>query len=354
MVCLNAPTGLSGASSVIGLCESDTVTPRRTRAAASRTFCEVTRFIVPSSSPAPQRRQLLISRNIASNSAAVRGVLASSVRTVAAVASRARAVKAATQTLAVTGLRVIRCSTLAAPTGRSRFRTRRVCLAPMPCQARRNGAHVLRSLLAASVCDVTPLTLDDEAACTIGTARCSAIVSMVAWPVLWVAVDSLCLRRARVPTLDLSLGRCMLRTRFSVLVALLSAPLAAPSARPQEPRATARDVVAVIARVERVDLFSRSLTLKAADGITHVVYVGPELEVFRELKTGDNVLVRITESLIVEAQPGARTTGVIDTTAAAKRAPEAATGDVLQQLKAVVTVESVDLPTQIIVYKGGD
>jgi len=120
---------------------------------------------------------------------------------------------------------------------------------------------------------------------------------------------------------------------------------------PAEPRTTARDVVAVSARVERVDVFSRSLTLKAADGITHVVYVGPELEVFRELKTGDNVLVRITESVIVEARPGAKTTGVIDTTAAAKRPREGASGDVLQQLKAVVTVESVDLPTQMIVYK---
>jgi hypothetical protein len=44
----------------------------------------------------------------------------------------------------------------------------------------------------------------------------------------------------------------------------------------------------------------------------------------------------------------------VDTTAAAKKAPEAAQGDVLQQLKAVVTIESVDLPMQVIVYKGGD
>jgi hypothetical protein len=151
-----------------------------------------------------------------------------------------------------------------------------------------------------------------------------------------------------------SRGKRMVRTRFSVLAALSSVFLAAASASAQEPRASARDVVAVIARVARVDVFSRSLTLKGADGITHVVYVGPELEVLRELKTGDNVLVRITESVIVEARPGAKTTGLIDTTAAAKRAPEAATGDVLQQLKAVVTVESVDLPMQIIVYKGGD
>jgi Cu/Ag efflux protein CusF len=149
-------------------------------------------------------------------------------------------------------------------------------------------------------------------------------------------------------------GACVSRTQLSALAALSSVLLAAASAGAQEPRASARDVVAVTARVERVDVFSRSLTLKTADGIAHVVYVGPELAVFRELKTGDNVLVRIVESVIVEARPGAKTTGFIDTTADAKKGPEAAQGDVVQQLKAVVTVESVDLPMRMIVYRGGD
>src|SRR5262245_13710278 len=118
MVCLKAEAGLSGASSVIGLCASDTVMPLRTRATASRIFCAVTRFIVPSSSPAPQRRQLLISRNMASNSAAVRGARSSWVRTVTIVASIVRVVKIPIQTWVVAELRVI--------TG--------VCLATMRCQ----------------------------------------------------------------------------------------------------------------------------------------------------------------------------------------------------------------------------
>ena len=146
----------------------------------------------------------------------------------------------------------------------------------------------------------------------------------------------------------------MSRTQLSVLAALSSILLTAASAGAQEPRASASDVLAVTGRVERVDVFSRSLTLKAADGMSHTVYVGPELAIFRELKVGDNVLVRIIESVIVEARPGAKTTGIMDTTAAAKKAPEAAQGDVLQQLKAVVTIESVDLPMQMVVYKGAD
>jgi len=146
----------------------------------------------------------------------------------------------------------------------------------------------------------------------------------------------------------------MSSTQLAIVAALSSLLLAAASADAQEPRTSVRDVASVTARVERIDVFSRSLNLKTADGIAHTVYVGPELAVFRELKTGDNVLVRIVESIIVEARPGAKTTGLVDTTAAAKKAPEAAQGDIQQQLKAVVTIESVDLPTQMVVYKGGD
>jgi len=145
----------------------------------------------------------------------------------------------------------------------------------------------------------------------------------------------------------------MLRMQLAVIAAL-SFVLLPASAAIQEPRTIARDVVAITARVERIDVFSRSLMLKSADNIAHTVYVGPELEVFRELKVGDNVLVRVVESVIVEARPGAKTTVTTDTTAAAKKAPEAAQRDVLQQLKAVVTIESVDLATQMVVYKGAD
>jgi Cu/Ag efflux protein CusF len=146
----------------------------------------------------------------------------------------------------------------------------------------------------------------------------------------------------------------MSRLQLAALAALSSVLLTAASAGVQEPRSSASEVLAVTGRVERVDGFSRSVTIKTGDGAAHTVYVGPELAIFRELKVGDHVLVRIVESIIIEARPGAKTTSLVDTTAAAKKAPEAAQGDVLQQIKAVVTIESVDLPMQMVVYKGAD
>jgi hypothetical protein len=139
-------------------------------------------------------------------------------------------------------------------------------------------------------------------------------------------------------------------------LAVLAVPLLASAAAPaaaQGNRST-RNVMALTGTVERTDTFSHSLTVKASDGLTHVIYVGPELEVFRELQKGDAVVVRIVESVIVEATPGAKLTSLVDTTNDAKKAPEAAQGDVLQQIKAVVSIESIDLPMQAIVYKGAD
>ena len=112
----------------------------------------------------------------------------------------------------------------------------------------------------------------------------------------------------------------MFRTLLSAVTVLVAVLLAAASAGAQEPRAAASEVAVVTGRVERIDAFSRGLTLKTAEGLGHVVYVGPELAVFSDIKTGDTVVVRIVESVIVEVRPGARTTGVVDTTAAAKKA----------------------------------
>jgi Cu/Ag efflux protein CusF len=98
---------------------------------------------------------------------------------------------------------------------------------------------------------------------------------------------------------------------------------------------------------------SRTLTLRVADGETQTVYVAPEVKLFDELKTGDKVTVRVLESVIMAARPDLKPNVPVDTTAAAKKSG-AAGGDVLQQLKAVVTIDSIDLRTQTVTYKGGN
>ena len=121
----------------------------------------------------------------------------------------------------------------------------------------------------------------------------------------------------------------------------------------QEPAKSERVVMAGTARVERVDTFGRSITVRTDQGVTHIVYVGPELRVFDQLRAGDTVTIRAVESVIVALKPGAKPTAMIDTTAAARKASEGGT-DVQQQLKAIVTIETVDIPAQVVVYIAGD
>src|SRR6266576_4726139 len=91
-------------------------------------------------------------------------------------------------------------------------------------------------------------------------------------------------------------------------VFLLTAPA-------QEPRTSVRDVVALTGRVELIDKFTRSLTLRTAEGSLHTIGVGLELELFDGLKSGDKVTVRVVESVIVELHPNAKPGVVTDTTA---------------------------------------
>jgi hypothetical protein len=128
----------------------------------------------------------------------------------------------------------------------------------------------------------------------------------------------------------------------------------ATGAPAQEPLASVRDVAVVAGKVERLDPFARTVTLRTPEGLLHTVYAGKELKAFDQLRSGDTVMVRISESVVVAVRPNAKMTAFEDSTASAKKGPDAARADVLQQLKAVVRIENVDTATRVITYKTAD
>jgi len=136
------------------------------------------------------------------------------------------------------------------------------------------------------------------------------------------------------------------------LAALLVVCSLAIRVETQEPKTSVRTVAALSGRIDRIDNATRSLILRVADNSYQSVFVGPDVKIFNELKPGDNVTVRVQESVVVAMRPNTRPSVIADTTAAAKK--ESASSDVMQQLKAVVTIESVDPSTSMIVYKTGD
>jgi hypothetical protein len=141
----------------------------------------------------------------------------------------------------------------------------------------------------------------------------------------------------------------------AALIMLLSGWFLTMPVHAQEPRTSVREIAALAGVVDRTDRTSRTLTLRVANGVKETVYVAPDVMIFDELQIGDKVTVRVVESVIVAVRPDLKPSVPVDTTAAAKKESGAAgQGDVMQQLKAVVTVESVDLRTQTVTYRGGN
>src|SRR3982750_1934751 len=142
-------------------------------------------------------------------------------------------------------------------------------------------------------------------------------------------------------------------TRIATLFTVLAACLVAVPVRAQEPKTSVREFVSLAGVVDRVDRFSRILTIKAG-GIPQSVYVPPEFKLFDELKTGDHVTARIRESVIVAARPGAKPRLVTDTTAeAAKNRGSEGGSQLMQQVTAGGTIESGDRQTPLRTPKTG-
>lgn len=135
-----------------------------------------------------------------------------------------------------------------------------------------------------------------------------------------------------------------------VVVALLAA-LPGPS---QAPATAVREFVSLSGTVERVDRSTRTLTLRTSSSSTQMINVPPEVKLFDELRTGDRITVRISEEVIVAVRPGAKRSEAVDTTGTATSRDPSGKSEVLQQLKATVTIESVDRRQNVVVYTTGE
>jgi hypothetical protein len=105
---------------------------------------------------------------------------------------------------------------------------------------------------------------------------------------------------------------------------LLLVSLMAASTAAQEPVASTRDVLRIIARVERVDSLGRTLTLRAENGHIHTVYVDQQLALFDELKSGEDVSKRAVARHVVDRRllEGLKRGDVVEVTCTRARAIE--------------------------------
>jgi hypothetical protein len=104
------------------------------------------------------------------------------------------------------------------------------------------------------------------------------------------------------------------------------------------------------ATVDRIERSSRLVTLRDGN-TTQTIYVDPTIKLFDELKVGDVVTARYTESVVVAVRPGAKPTAPQDTTEDARRAGNE---NVLQQQKVVVTIVDIDSQRLFVTYRTHD
>ena len=138
-------------------------------------------------------------------------------------------------------------------------------------------------------------------------------------------------------------------TEISAVLILSLLAVGGP-AQTQTPNTVARETT-TIATVDRIERSSRVLTVRSEGNVVTSVYVDPSVKAFDDLKVGDVVTVRYTESVVVQVRPNAKLTELQDTTAAARKAGDT---DVVQQQKRIVTIEDIDSQGLFVTYRTHD
>ncbi|HEV8122441.1 MAG TPA: hypothetical protein VGQ67_15715 [Candidatus Polarisedimenticolia bacterium] len=130
----------------------------------------------------------------------------------------------------------------------------------------------------------------------------------------------------------------------SVLALLVAVPTVGYA---QQPVVHEKETV-VKATIDAIDKDTRMITLKDKDGKSMDIYAGPEIRRFAELKIGDTVTIKTTESVVYRirkpgeaSQPSGKDEPVIVRSAGAKPAATKTT----QETK-IVTIKEVDQKTQ--------
>jgi hypothetical protein len=113
---------------------------------------------------------------------------------------------------------------------------------------------------------------------------------------------------------------------------------------------TSTKEVTVRATVDRIQKSERVVTFRAEGNIFQNVYFDPSVTGFEDLKVGDEVTVRYQQSIVVKVNRNAKLSTERDTTAEAQKADPT----VMQQVTAVVTVDSVDMAGHQITYRTAD
>lgn len=148
---------------------------------------------------------------------------------------------------------------------------------------------------------------------------------------------------------------------FPLLVSTAQAQGTAPASGMLEMRNTgtpgkaeARRTVKASLQVVAVDTAKRTLTLKAPDGATQTIQVGPDVKRLDEIHPGDTVKVEFDEGLVLQLQAPDAATVAPEAVEAADRADksQAPGAAAAAGIRATVTVTSISLKDRVVIFQG--
>jgi Cu/Ag efflux protein CusF len=130
---------------------------------------------------------------------------------------------------------------------------------------------------------------------------------------------------------------------LGALAILVALPVAALAQKP----ITQTEKVTAKATIDAIDHDNRLITLKDKDGSYETIYAGPEVRRFDELKVGDKITVRSTESVVYQVRkPGEPVPpSATDDPAIVRGTGAKPSGTITQQQTATVTVKAIDPKT---------
>lgn len=131
-----------------------------------------------------------------------------------------------------------------------------------------------------------------------------------------------------------------MRATIVLAACLATLPLYAGEKKP----ITKSETVTVKTTIEAIDHAARTVTLKDKDGNYDILHAGPEIKRFDELKVGDKVTFKYTESIVFQLRkPGEPAPASGDGEVAIVRNPtEKPSGSMTEQATATVTVKAID------------
>lgn len=151
-----------------------------------------------------------------------------------------------------------------------------------------------------------------------------------------------------------------------VLLAALGAGCAANGPQPQAPsvataterspgRVAETSVVTATAIVEHVDQTQRLVTLRAADGTTSTLHVGPEVRNLAQVEKGDEVVVGYIEAVAIEVKKGEGELGVVAGEDAIRAEPgEKPAGAAARTVKVTARIVEIDRENDEVTLEGKD